>query len=101
MTVVTPAYNLAKYIGEAVDSVLRQTFHDFEYLVIDDGSVDETANIVKAHAGDDSRFRLVEGENRGPSAARNAGIREARGSISPFSMATTDGTLSFWSGNSG
>lgn len=79
VTVVTPAYNLAKYIGEAVDSVLRQTFHDFEYLVIDDGSVDETANIVKAHAGDDPRFRLVEGENRGPSAARNAGIREAKG----------------------
>ena len=84
VTVVTPAYNLAKYIGEAVDSVLRQTFHDFEYLVIDDGSVDETAGIVKAHAGDDSRLRLVEGENRGPSAARNAGIREARGEYIAF-----------------
>ena len=84
VTVVTPAYNLAKYIGEAVDSVLGQTFHDFEYLVIDDGSVDNTADIIKAHAGDDPRFRLVEGENRGPSAARNAGIREARGEYIAF-----------------
>jgi glycosyltransferase involved in cell wall biosynthesis len=84
VTVVTPAYNIAKYIGEAVDSVLRQTLYDFEYLVIDDGSVDETADIIKAHAGDDPRFRLVEGENRGPSAARNVGIREARGEYIAF-----------------
>jgi hypothetical protein len=79
VTVVTPAYNVAKYIGEAVDSVLRQTFTHFEYLVVDDGSVDESIKVVKAHAGDDPRFRLVQGEHRGLSAARNVGIREARG----------------------
>jgi glycosyltransferase involved in cell wall biosynthesis len=84
VTVVTPAYNLARYIGEAVDSVLRQTFRDLEYLVIDDGSVDETADVVRAHAADDPRFRLIAGENRGPSAARNAGIREARGEYIAF-----------------
>jgi glycosyltransferase involved in cell wall biosynthesis len=65
VTVVTPAYNVAKYIGETVDSVLRQTFRDFEYLVIDDGSEDELGQaIVKAHsAHDDPRFRLVAGEH--------------------------------------
>ncbi len=84
MTVVTPAYNVAKYIGEAVDSVLRQTFRDFEYLVIDDGSEDNSAAIVEAHSGDDPRLRLVAGEHRGLSAARNAGIREARGQYIAF-----------------
>ena len=84
VTVVTPAYNVAKYIGETVDSVLRQTFRDFEYLVIDDGSEDNSVAIVNAHSGDDPRFRLVPGEHRGLSAARNAGIREARGEYIAF-----------------
>ena len=84
VTVVTPAYNVAKYIGEAVDSVLRQTFRDFEYLVIDDGSEDNSVDIIKAHSGDDPRFRLVAGEHRGLSAARNAGIQEARGEYIAF-----------------
>jgi glycosyltransferase involved in cell wall biosynthesis len=81
---VTPAYNIAKYIGETVDSVLRQTFHDFEYLVVDDGSTDNSVDVVKAHVGDDPRFRLVQGEHRGVSAARNAGIREAKGQYIAF-----------------
>jgi glycosyltransferase involved in cell wall biosynthesis len=84
VTVVTPAYNVAKYIGEAVDSVLRQTFPDFEYLVVDDGSVDNSVDIVKAHVRDDPRFRLVQGEHRGLSAARNTGIREAKGQYIAF-----------------
>ncbi len=84
VTVVTPAYNVAKYIGEAVDSVLRQTFRDFEYLVVDDGSVDNSVDIIKAHVHDDPRFRLVQGEHRGLSAARNSGIREAEGEYIAF-----------------
>ena len=84
VTVVTPAYNVAKYVGETVDSVLRQTFRDFEYLVVDDGSVDNSVDVVKAHVGDDPRFRLVAGEHRGLSAARNAGVREAKGEYIAF-----------------
>jgi glycosyltransferase involved in cell wall biosynthesis len=84
VTVVTPAYNIARYIGETVDSVLRQTFHDLEYLVIDDGCTDNSAGVVKAHAGDDPRFRLVQGEHRGLSAARNTGVREAKGQYIAF-----------------
>jgi hypothetical protein len=79
VTVVTPVYNVAKYVGETVDSVLRQTFTKFEYIVVDDGSEDNTADVVKSHAGDDPRFRLVQGGHRGLSAARNTGIRESRG----------------------
>lgn len=79
VTVVTPVYNVAKYVGETVDSVLRQTFTSFEYLVVDDGSEDNTADVVQASAGEDSRFRLVQGGHHGLSAARNTGIRESRG----------------------
>src|ERR1700761_8602339 len=79
VTVVTPAYNVAQYIGEAVDSVLAQTFTDFEYLVVDDGSQDDSVEVVRAHAGHDPRFRLVPGEHRGLSAVRNIGIKESRG----------------------
>lgn len=78
VTVVTPAYNVAAYIGEAVDSVLGQTFGDFEYIVIDDGSTDATVEVARQHAGDDPRIRLVPGEHRGASAARNIGIRESK-----------------------
>jgi glycosyltransferase involved in cell wall biosynthesis len=84
VTVVTPAYNIAEYVGEAVDSVLGQTFRNFEYLVIDDGSTDDSAAVIRAHAGDDPRLRLIQGENRGPSAARNIGIREAGGEYIAF-----------------
>jgi hypothetical protein len=79
VTVVTPAYNVAKYVGETVDSVLRQTLANFEYLVVDDGSEDNSAEVVQEHAGNDPRFRLVPGGHRGLSAARNTGIRESRG----------------------
>jgi len=78
VTVVTPAYNVAKYIGEAVDSVLGQTFTDFEYIVVDDGSTDNSVAVVRVHAGADPRIRLVPGEHRGVSAARNVGIRESK-----------------------
>ena len=79
VTVVTPAYDVGRYIGEAVDSVLRQTFADFEYLVVDDGSTDDTAKLVKVHGGDDPRLRLIQIVHSGVPAARNTGIREARG----------------------
>ena len=79
VTVVTPAYNVGRYIGEAVDSVLRQTFPDFEYLVVDDGSADDTAQVIKSHGNEDPRLRLIQIAHSGLSAARNAGIREARG----------------------
>jgi glycosyltransferase involved in cell wall biosynthesis len=79
VTVVTPAYNVGKYIGEAVNSVLRQSFGDFEYLVVDDGSSDDTARVALARGSGDPRFRLIPIEHAGPSAARNAGIGQARG----------------------
>ena len=79
VSVVTPAYNVARYIGEAVDSVRRQSFRDFEHLVVDDGSSDDTVQVVLARAAGDPRLRLIPIAHGGVSAARNAAIREARG----------------------
>jgi glycosyltransferase involved in cell wall biosynthesis len=77
VTVLMPAYNAGKYIAEAIRSVLEQDFSDFELLIVDDGSVDDTREIVRSF-GDD-RIRLLEQENKGISAALNTGLSEARG----------------------
>jgi glycosyltransferase involved in cell wall biosynthesis len=70
-------YNGQEHLREAVDSVLDQTFADFEFLIIDDGSTDRTLEILKGY--DDSRIRLIEQENRGLVHSLNRGLEEARG----------------------
>ncbi|WP_300908493.1 glycosyltransferase family A protein, partial [uncultured Desulfovibrio sp.] len=78
ITVAMPAHNAAPYINEAVDSILGQTCRDFELLVVDDGSTDDTARRVEAYA--DKRLRLIRlKSNQGRAAARNAALDEARG----------------------
>jgi glycosyltransferase involved in cell wall biosynthesis len=84
VTVITPAYNVGKYIGEAVGSVMGQTFIDFEYLIVDDGSADNTVEVARTHINGDPRVRIIHGTHAGHSAARNAGLREARGRYVAF-----------------
>lgn len=84
VTVITPAYNVDRYVGEAIDSVLAQTFSDFEYLVVDDGSTDRTADEVRQRAEIDARVRLITEQHGGPANARNAGIARARGEFVAF-----------------
>jgi len=81
VSVVIPAYNAERYIGETLQSVLAQTYRDFEVVVVDDGSTDGTREIVRRYG---ERVRLIEQPNSGPSAARNRGIREARGEFIAF-----------------
>jgi len=76
-TVLIPLYNKASYIRNTLESVLAQTFTDFEVLVIDDGSTDAGGKIVAEFS--DHRIRLIHQRNAGVSAARNRGIAEARG----------------------
>lgn len=76
VSVVIPAYNYGRYLRDAIDSVLAQTFGDFEVLVIDDGSTDDTAALVRTYS--DPRVRYIYQANAGLSAARNTGIRESR-----------------------
>ena len=81
VSVVIPAYNAARYLAEAIDSALGQTFADTEILVIDDGSTDSTPELLHAYA---RRVRCFRQENRGVYAARNRGVELARGKYVAF-----------------
>ena len=78
-TVVVPLYNAQAYIAQTLDSVLAQTFGDFEVVVVDDASTDSGPQIVAGFVARDPRVRMVTQENRGLAGARNTGIRLARG----------------------
>ena len=82
ITVVIPLYNKADCIATALDSVLVQTYQDFEVVVVDDGSTDDGAAIVEQYT--DPRIRLIGQSNVGVSAARNKGIAEAKGEYVAF-----------------
>jgi len=79
VSIITPAYNAESYLTETVRSVQSQTFDDFEMLIVDDDSTDDTAEIAKRFAAEDPRIRLIRQANAGPSAARNTAIEQARG----------------------
>jgi glycosyltransferase involved in cell wall biosynthesis len=79
VSVIMPAYNVAAYVGPAIDSVLAQTEPDWELLVVDDGSTDGTAAIVEGYAARDRRVRPICQANGGISAARNRALRESSG----------------------
>ena len=77
ITVLMPAYNCENYIREAIDSILNQTYTDFEFLIINDGSTDQTENIIRSY--NDSRIRLISQANGGVSSALNKGLQNATG----------------------
>ncbi len=81
VSVVIPTYNRAHYIAEALDSVLNQTYSRYEIIVINDGSKDNTEEILAPYKG---RIRLINQKNAGLSAARNAGIRASTGDLIAF-----------------
>ncbi len=81
VSVIIPTYNRAALLMEAVNSVLSQTYRDFELVVVDDGSTDDTAHLLRPHHG---RLRYVHQPHRGVSAARNVGIQFARGEVLAF-----------------
>lgn len=90
VSVIVPAYNCATYLPRAIESVLAQSFTDFELLVVDDGSTDDTANVTNRYSAD-RRVRFVRhGENTGPSATRNRGIRLSSGDLVAFLDADDD-----------
>lgn len=78
VSVIIPAYNYARFLPQAIESVITQTLRDFELIIVDDGSTDDTAAVARKYLSD-LRVRYICQENRGLSAARNTGIRQARG----------------------
>lgn len=84
VSIIIPAYNAARYIGEAIASVQSQTFPDWELIVVDDGSSDGTAQIIGELAKRDKRIRSFSQPNAGQGAARNAGINVANAPLIAF-----------------
>jgi len=82
ISVIIPTYNRADRIGVAVESVLAQTDRDWELIIVDDGSTDDTETVVQSF--DDDRIKYIRQENHGVSAARNQGIKRARGGLIAF-----------------
>lgn len=82
VSVIIPTYNSVRFVTEAIDSVLNQTFKDFEILVVDDGSKDETKEVLAEKYGDSIRY--LNKENGGVSSARNYGIEKAIGKYVAF-----------------
>jgi glycosyltransferase involved in cell wall biosynthesis len=81
ISVIIPTYNRSAFLKEAIESVLKQTYQPFELIVVDDGSTDDTAEVLSCYAGKISIFSIPHG---GPSAARNHGIQAARGDYIAF-----------------
>jgi len=79
ISVLMPVYNAESYVAEAVESVLSQSFADFEFLIINDGSRDRSRSILQAYADQDPRIRLISRENRGLIASLNELVAQARG----------------------
>lgn len=84
ISVIMPVYNVARYIREAVDSVLSQTFADFELILVDDGSTDGCGDICDEYVGKDGRVGVIHIPNGGVSAARNAALTVCRGKYVSF-----------------
>ena len=78
-SVIVPVFRAEAFLSVCVESVLRQGFHDFEMILVDDGSPDTCPELCDAYAARDERVRVIHQQNRGLSEARNAGIRAARG----------------------
>lgn len=97
VTIVIPVYNAEKYLGECIDSVLSQSFSDFELILVDDGSKDSSGKICDEYAKKDERIRVIHQPNGGVTSARKAGVEAALAKWIMFVDAddkvTTDGLL--------
>ena len=79
VSIITPMYNGERFVGQTIDSVLSQTYPNWEMIVIDDGSKDKGPEVVNKYALIDSRIKLISQSNAGSGAARNNGIKQANG----------------------
>lgn len=84
ISVIMPAYNVESYIAESIESVLKQTYSNFELIIVNDGSVDKTREIVLSYASRDARVILCDEENGGVAVARNTGLEKAVGAYISF-----------------
>ena len=79
ISVIIPVYNVERYLRECLDSIINQTYRNLEIICIDDGSLDNSINILKDYSKIDNRIFIKQQQNRGPSKARNEGIKISTG----------------------
>jgi len=79
ISVIIPAYNVADFVGECIESVISQNINDLEIIIINDGSTDNTLEICNKYASKDNRIRIIDQSNKGVSAARNNGLKNCNG----------------------
>ena len=84
LSIIVPVYRVAATLRRCVDSIISQTFTDWELILVDDGSPDECGAICDEYAGKDSRIRVIHKANGGLSDARNAGMKVAEGEFVTF-----------------
>lgn len=92
LSIIVPVYKVEKYLSACLDSILVQTYANFELIVIDDGSPDGCADICESYAARDQRVRVIHQQNAGLAAARNRGLDEAKGELIGF--VDSDDTIS-------
>ena len=79
VSIIVPVYQVEKYLRQCIDSILAQTFTDFELILVDDGSKDQSGKICDEYARMDARVKVIHQKNSGVSAARNNGMTYAKG----------------------
>ena len=79
ISIIIPAYNAEVYLKECLESIKNQSYSNFEVLIVDDGSLDNTSKISKQYEKEDNRFKYLYQDNAGPSVARNTGIKQSKG----------------------
>lgn len=84
LSIIVPIYNVEKYLAKCIESILKQTYGDFELILINDGSPDNCYEIIELYAKRDSRIVAIHKENKGVSAARNTGLKNAKGKYISF-----------------
>ena len=84
ISIIIPVYNVADYLREALDSVINQTYANWEAICVNDGSTDNSLEILKEYAQKDSRFIIIDQENAGVSKARNVALDNATGEYIMF-----------------
>ena len=84
LSIVVPVYNAEKFLQECIESVLHQSYHNFELLLVDDGSTDNSLSICRKYAEDDSRINVISQNHVGPYEARKRGVLQSKGTYITF-----------------
>ena len=101
ISIIIPVYNAEEFIGMMLDSVQNQTYGMLDIILVNDGSTDGTKNVCMPYLEKDKRFQYYEQQNRGPSAARNFGLRKAKGDYILFVDASNRTICGLRDGNRG